>query len=66
MFAGSDAGGHRRSRSTLIETCKLNGVNSLAGLAHVFAKLPDLPAKRIDELLAWNWKASQQSIAKAA
>jgi transposase len=25
----------------------------------VLAKLPDHPAKKIDELLPWNWKAAQ-------
>jgi transposase len=67
MFAGSDAGGHRAAAVyTLIATCKLNDVDPQAWLAHVLAKLPDHPAKRIDELLPWNWKASQQAIAEAA
>ena len=65
-FAGSDAGGHRAAAVyTLVETCKLNGVDPQAWLAHVLAKLPDHPAKRIDELLPWNWTASQQAIAEA-
>jgi hypothetical protein len=45
---------------------QLNGVDPQARLAHVLAKLPDHPAKRIDESLPWNWKANQQTIAKAA
>jgi transposase len=66
-FCGSDAGGHRAAAIyTLIETCKLNGVDPQAWLAYLLAKLPDHPAKRIDELLPWNWKVSQQAIAKAA
>lgn len=32
----------------------------------MLAKLPDHPAKRIDELLQWNWKPSQQADAVAA
>ena len=44
---------------TLIETCKLNGVDPQAWLADVLARLPDHPAKRIDELLPWNWTASR-------
>jgi transposase len=66
-FAGSDAGGHRAAAVyTLIETCKLNDVDPQAWLAYVLAKLPDYPAKRIDELLPWNWKASQDQIKAAA
>jgi hypothetical protein len=45
---------------------QLNGVDRQARPAHVLAKLPDHPAKRIDEPLPWNWKANQQTIAKAA
>ena len=55
-FAGSDAGGRRAAAVyTLIETCKLNDVDPQAWLAHVLAKLPDHPTKRIDELVPWNW-----------
>ena len=43
---------------TLIETCKPNGVDPQAWLADVLARLPDHPAKRIDELLPWNWEAA--------
>ncbi len=50
---------------TLIETCKLNGVDPQAWLAYVLAKLPDHPAKQIDELLPSNWKARQPTEAAA-
>lgn len=66
-FAGSDAGGQRAAAMyTLIQTCKLNNVDPQAWLAYVLAKLPDHPAKRIGELLPWNWKASQQAFAPIA
>ena len=68
-FAGSDAGGHRAAAIyTLIETAKLNDVDPQAWLADVLARLPDHPAKRIDELLPWNWKAARQAdrLARAA
>ena len=68
-FAGSDVGGHRAAAIyTPIETCKLNDVDPQAWLAYVLAKLPDHPAKRIDELLPWNWKPShkQSTPAEAA
>ena len=50
---------------TLIETCKLNDVDPQAWLADVLARLPDHPAKRIDELLPWRWK-DQQIVESAA
>ena len=63
-FAGSDEGGRRAACVyTLIETCKLNQVDPQAWLAFVLAKLPDHPAKRIDELLPWNWKAARERAA---
>ena len=37
---------------TLIETAKLNDVDPQAWLTDVLARLPDHPAKRLDELLA--------------
>ena len=56
-FAGSDAGGRRAAAIyTLIETAKLNDTDPQAWLADVLARLQDHPAKRIDELLPWNWK----------
>jgi transposase len=66
-FAGSDSGGRRTAAIySLIETCKMNDVDPQAWLAYVLAKLPDHPAKRIDELLPWNWKVRQQAQVSAA
>ena len=65
-FAGSDAGGRRAAAAyTLIETAKLNDVDPRAWLADVLARLPDHPAKRIGELLPWNWKP-HNAVAAAA
>ena len=50
---------------TLIETCKLNDVDPRAWLADVLRRLPDHPAKRIRELLPWNW-SPEIAIARAA
>ena len=59
-FAGSDTGGHRAAALyTLIETAKLNGIDPQAWLADVLARLPDHPARRIDDLLPWNWTNPQ-------
>jgi transposase len=64
-FAGSDEGGRRAAAMfTLVNTCKLNGVDPQAWLAHVLAHLSDHPASRIAELLPWNFKP--QPIAAAA
>ena len=65
-FAGSDAGGHRAAAIyTLVETCKLNDVDPQAWLADVLARLPNHPAKRLAELLPWNWKRERESRAAA-
>ena len=56
LFAGSDAGGRRAAvMYSLIETAKLNGVNPQAYLAGVLARIADHPAKRVADLLPWNW-----------
>jgi len=65
-FAGSDEGGRRAAAIyTLIETAKLNDVDPQAWLADVLARLQDHPAKRINELLPWNWKRARQQKAAA-
>jgi transposase len=59
-FAGSDAGGRRAAAMyTLIETAKLSGIDPRAWLADVLARLPDHPARRLDQLLPWNWAPAQ-------
>ena len=56
-FAGSDSGGRRAAALyTLIETCKMNGIDPRAWLADVLERLPGHSAQRIDALLPWNWK----------
>jgi transposase len=58
-FAGSDSGGRRAAAIyTLIETCKLNDIDPRAWLADVLARIADHPAKRIAELLPWNWRTN--------
>src|SRR6266568_3683353 len=65
-FAGSDEGGRRAAAIyTLVETCKLNDVDPQAWLADVPARLPDHPARRIDELMPWNWKRAREQKAAA-
>ena len=63
-FAGSDEGGRRAAAIyTLIATAKLNAIDPQAWLADVLARLPDHPAKRIQELLPWNWSERTARIA---
>jgi transposase len=65
-FAGSDEGGRRAAAIyTLIATAKLNDIDPQAWLADILARLPDHPAKRIHELLPWNWRR-QSTAAEAA
>jgi transposase len=64
-FAGSDEGGRRAAAVyTLIATAKLSDIDPQAWLADVLARLPDRPARRIHELLPWNWHP--QNVAHAA
>jgi hypothetical protein len=55
-FAGSDEGGRRAAAIyTLIASAKLNDIDPQPWLADILARLPDHPAKRVYELLPWNW-----------
>ena len=57
LFAGHDHGAENWAIiASLIETCKLNGVDPLAWMADVLTKLVNLwPASRIDELMPWTY-----------
>ena len=56
LFAGSDRGGERAaSMYTLIATAKLNNIDPQAWLADVLNRIADHPARRLHELLPWNW-----------
>ena len=58
MFVGSERGGKSAAIIyTLIETAKLNGVNTQAWLTWVLERIADHKINRIDELLPWNYKA---------
>jgi transposase len=66
-FAGSDRGGERAAAIyTLVGTAKLNGVDPQAWLADVLARIADHPAKRITDLLPWNWRAERLAAAVEA
>jgi len=57
LFAGHDQGAENWACiASLIETCKLNGVDPQAYFTDVLIKLVNLwPASRIDELMPWAW-----------
>ena len=65
LFAGSERGADRAAfMVTLIMTAKLNGVDPLAWLADVLARIAGLPQSQLHELLPWKWK--QPSLQQAA
>jgi transposase len=56
LFAGSDRGGERAATMyTLIATAKLNNIDPQAWLADVLRRIADHPARRLNQLLPWNW-----------
>ncbi len=62
LFAGHDAGAENWGiLASLIECCKLNGIEPQAYLADVLTKLVNLwPNSRLDDLLPWAWPATQE------
>ena len=67
LFAGSDRGGERAaSMYTLIATAKLNNIDPQAWLADVLRRIADHPARRLHELLPWNWQSPTAEHATAA
>jgi transposase len=67
VVRGSDRGGQRAAAMySLIVTAKLNNVDPQAWLADVLGRIAAHPARRIDELLPWNWQARQARRSEAA
>jgi transposase len=67
LFAGHDQGAENWACiASLIETCKLHGVDPQTYITDVLTKLVNLwPASRLDELMPWAW-ASERSTKLAA
>jgi transposase len=65
LFAGSDGGGeHWAVIASLIETCKMNGVDPQAYLRDVLAKIVARhPMSRLDELLPFAYVPPAESVA---
>lgn len=65
LFAGSDGGGeHWATIASLVETCKLNGIDPQAYLTDVINRIvAGHPQSQIDELLPWAYAASAIDVA---
>ncbi|MBV8095003.1 MAG: transposase, partial [Acetobacteraceae bacterium] len=66
LFAGSDAGARRWAiANTLIQTCKLNGVDPLAWLTYVLQRIVSGQTKNqeLNTLLPWNWRSPSTAVA---
>jgi IS66 C-terminal element len=61
LFAGSDEGGENWAcLASLIETCKLNGVNPQVYFTELLTRLVNgRPQEQIDELMPWLWVPQQ-------
>ncbi|KQT62265.1 MULTISPECIES: IS66 family transposase [unclassified Aureimonas] len=68
LFAGSDGGaGHWAVIASLIETCKINGVDPLAYLTDVITMIVQAhPNREIDELMPWRFKPAEADLAAVA
>ncbi len=61
LFAGSDAGGERRTCAaiySLIGAAKLNNIDPQAYLTAVLTRIADHPINRVGELLPWRLNAT--------
>jgi transposase len=63
LFAGSDEGGENWAcLASLVETCKLNHVNTQVYFIALLTRLVNgWPQNRIDELMPWHWAPKQPS-----
>jgi transposase len=63
LFASGDDGGARwAAMASLIETCKLNGVNPQIYFTDLLTRLVNgWPNSRIDELMPWHWAAAKNA-----
>ena len=58
VFLGSDAGGDRAAAMfTILESCKMLGINPEAYLRDVLTRIADHPINRIADFLPWRWKS---------
>lgn len=67
LFAGADTGAETLARAmTIIETAKLNGHDPQAYLADILDRIKVHKINKLEELLPWNWKRREASMATQA
>jgi len=68
LFAGHDGGAENWAcLASLIETCKLHGIDPQSYLVDVLIRLVNLwPQARLDELLPWTWASTRLPHQRAA
>ena len=69
LFAGRESGARTWAiLASLINTAKLNDLDPQTYLADVLERMISgrTPVSRLDELLAWHWKAARDALAPAA
>ena len=60
LFVGSNQGGRTAAvLFSMIASCKLNDVEPWSWMRDVLRRLPDIPMRRMAELLPDRWQASQ-------
>ena len=63
LYAGAERGGHAAATAfSLIETCKLNGINPYEYLKDVLARIGGHRSDRLAELLPFNWRPLGTSV----
>jgi transposase len=67
LFFGSEEAGQRSAvMYTLIENCRLHGVDPYAYLKDVLERLPTTTNREVDQLTPLNWKQARQASVKQA
>ena len=67
LFAGSDTGGEWAADIySIIETCKLHGVEPFAYLKDILERLPTHPPDAMAELTPKAWAEAQRPVVEAA
>ena len=67
LFAGNEHGGERAALFySLVESCKLNGIDPFEYLQDVYNRLHDCPANELINLLPPYWKPVKQNTQPSA
>jgi len=61
LFCGSDRGTNRAAvMYSVIVTARMSDIDPQAWLADVLARIAGHPVERLDELLPWNWRKTNE------